>query len=170
MFHILLFLLNMIFRIELKGALSELVWSHVFFAEFICSLVLNSQKQFLWYLMLDNFNSMLHLFPLLVFFLFSFSFLLPFLPSPPSLSWLLLLRFCKMVGISFCVVSFFGGYTHWFCFDIPSFITCRYNDKNRKSYIWQKLSVVYLVVFFCSVVCLILVWVIFVSVVWKYVS
>ena len=55
-FHILLFLLNMIFRIELKGALSELVWSHVFFAEFICSLVLNSQKQFLWYLMLDNFN------------------------------------------------------------------------------------------------------------------
>ena len=82
-FHILLFLFNMIFRIQLKGSLSELVWPHVLFAAFICSLVLKSRNQFLWYLKLDNLNSMLLLFPLLTFFLSSFSCLcLPFSPFP----------------------------------------------------------------------------------------
>ena len=85
LFHILFFLFNMIFRIQLKGALSELVWSHVFFTAFICSLFLKSQKQFLWYLKLDNFNSMLLFFHLLAAFLSSFTSLPPFLPSPPSL-------------------------------------------------------------------------------------
>ena len=72
-FHFLLFLFNVIFRIKLKGTLSELVWSHVFFAAFIYSLVLKSRKQFLWHLKLDNFNSVLLLFPLLVSFLSCFS-------------------------------------------------------------------------------------------------
>ena len=65
---------------------------------------MKSRQQFLWYLKLDNFNSMLLLFPLLEFFLPSFSSLPPFFPSPPSLPCLLLLRSCNMVGISFCVV------------------------------------------------------------------
>ena len=52
---------------------------------------------------------------------------------------------------------------------IPSFISCLYNDKNGKSDIWQQLSVDCLV-FFSLTVCLMLVWVIFVSVVWMYVS
>ena len=74
--------------------------------------------------------------------------------------------------VNFCISTMKIGHssleapTHWICFDIPSFITCLYK---YKSYIWQPLSVVYLV-FFCLVVCLILVWVIFVSVVWIYVS
>ena len=84
-FHFLLFLLNVIFRIKLKGTLSELVWSHVFFAAFICSLVLKSRKQFMWYRKLNNFNSVLLLFPLLALFLSCFSCpLLSSLPLPHS--------------------------------------------------------------------------------------
>ena len=86
-FHFLLSLFNMIFRISLKGALSKRVWSHVFFAAFICILLLKSWKQFLWYLTLYNFNSMLLSFPLLAFFCqpspFPLSSLPPFLPSLP---------------------------------------------------------------------------------------
>ena len=68
-------------------------------------LVTQVLKKFLCYLKLDNFSSVLLLFPLLTFFLSSFSSLPPFLPSPLSLSWILLLRSYKMVVISFCVVS-----------------------------------------------------------------
>ena len=68
-------------------------------------LVTQVLKKFLCYLKLDNFSSVLLLFPLLTFFLSSFSSLPPFLPSPLSLSWILLLRSYKLVVISFCVVS-----------------------------------------------------------------
>ena len=101
-FHVLLFLFNMILRIKLKGALSEPVWLYVLLAAFIRSLFLKSRKQFLWYLKLDNCNLMLLLFPAFAFFCLPFP---PFLPSPSSSLWLLLLRSCKMVGISFYVVS-----------------------------------------------------------------
>ena len=92
-------------NLAVTGTLSEFAWSHVLFASFICSLLLNSQKWFLWYLKLGNFKLMLLLFPVLLCFLSSFSPLASFLPSPPSLPWLLLLRSCKVVDISFCVVS-----------------------------------------------------------------
>ena len=46
------------------------------FAAFVCSLLLKSRKQFLWYLKLDNFKLMLLLFPVSAFF-FSVFLLLP---------------------------------------------------------------------------------------------
>ena len=58
---------------------------------------LKSRKQFLWYLKSDNFKLMLILFPVLAFFPSSCSSLPPFLPSPLSLPWILLLRSYKMV-------------------------------------------------------------------------
>ena len=77
-FHILLFLFNMILRIKLKGALSEPVWLYVLFAAFIRSLFLKSRKQFLWYLKLDNCNLMLLFVSCFCIFLSSFSSLPPF--------------------------------------------------------------------------------------------
>ena len=74
------------------------------------SLLLKSRKQFLWYLKLDNFKLMLLLFPVLVFFsvflLFPFSFPPSSPPrhSPDFYCWDPA-RWCKMVGISFCVAS-----------------------------------------------------------------
>ena len=40
------------------------------------------------------------------------------------------------------------AHTYWIRSDIPSFITCLYIDKNRRSYIWQQLSAVYFVFFY----------------------
>ena len=80
-FHILLFLFNMILRIKLKGALSKPVWLYVLFAAFIRSLFLKSRKQFLWYLKLDNCNSML-LFVSRFCSFFVFLFLPSSLPLP----------------------------------------------------------------------------------------
>ena len=97
-------------------------------------LVTQVLKKFLCYLKLDNFSSVLLLFPLLTFFLSSFSSLPPFLPSPLSLSWILLLRSYKMVVISFCVVSLssnvlnktrhvYKTFTNWFSATrVPIFI------------------------------------------------
>ena len=97
-------------------------------------LVTQVLKKFLCYLKLDNFSSVLLLFPLLTFFLSSFSSLPPSLPSPLSLSWILLLRSYKMVFISFCVVSLssnvlnktrrvYKAFTNWFSATrVPIFI------------------------------------------------
>ena len=73
-------------NLTVRGALSEFVWSHVFFAGFICSLLLESRIQFLCYLKLGNFKLMLLLFPALAFFLSSFSSL-PLLHSPGFYCW-----------------------------------------------------------------------------------
>ena len=107
------------------------------------------------------------MFPLLAFFLSSLSYLpscFPFSHSlPPSLQIMLIVMHqhhedrTQLLGCPHALNLL------WY----PSFITCLYSDKNRKSDIWQQHSIVYLV-FFCLVVCLIPVWVIFVSVVWMY--
>ena len=127
-----------------------------------CSRSLNNNL----YLKLHNSNPILLLLPLLKWFLSSFSCHPPSFPhSPPSFPPSYVNYF-----VSEPWRSSLEAHTHWICFDIRSFITCLFNNKNKKSYIWQQFSVVYEVVFFCLVVCLILVWAIFVSVVWMYVS
>ena len=109
MFHMLFSSFNMLLRIYFKGVLSELVWSYVSFAAFICSLY--------------NFNRMLILFPVLAFFAFphfppSFSsFISPHFPSlipslPPN---------CENYFASAAWRSHMApwSHTHLICFDIP---------------------------------------------------
>ena len=112
---------------------------------------------------LDDFNSMLlFVSPLSIFF--AFLPLPPSFPSSPSPSTYLIPY--KLWCISSMKVghSSLEMYTHRICFDIPWFIT------------WKEWKIRYMAAafcwldFFCLIVCLILVWAIFVSVAWMFVS